>query len=121
MNIVSRTSNWNRLSVRLPALIALFAAVTGLVSGSIAYYVAHDSYVSTAKHQMELIRNERSRAVVTLIEDMRISLASLASRPGLGKDVEILSADFAALDSEKRGALIKRYTVESPYPPDSRS
>ena len=115
------SERWNRLSFRLPALIALFAAITGLVSGSIAYYVAYDSYVDLAKERMEMVRNERIRAVTTLINDTRIGLESLASRPGLGHDLDALADTFAKLSDEQRSSLVKRYTTENPFPEDSRS
>jgi len=41
--------------IRLPALIAFFAAATGLVSGSIAYMVAYGSYVALARERMEIV------------------------------------------------------------------
>ena len=81
MEVPGASRYWGRMAFRLPALIALFAAIAGLVSGAIAYYVAYDSYVDQAKERMELVRNERSRAVTELIDEYRIGLASLATRP----------------------------------------
>ena len=51
---------WNRLSFRLPLLIALFSAATGVISAGIAYYVTSHAFIDTAKERMELVRNERA-------------------------------------------------------------
>ncbi len=112
---------WNRLSVRLPVMIALFAALTGAVAGTISYVVAERSLVNIARERMELVRNERARAVATYFENQRIGLASLVSRPGLAKDISDFSHEFLSLDAVQRDALIASYTTDNPYPPDSRS
>jgi PAS domain S-box-containing protein len=113
--------SWNRLSIRLPVLIALFAAVTGIGAGLISYNVAQRSLLDLAKDRMELVRNERARAVTTLIDEMRIGLSSFATRPMLAHDIEGLSAAFEKLDEKQRSGLIGAYTDTSPYPRGSRS
>ncbi len=112
---------WNRLSVRLPAMIALFAALTGAVAGAISYFVAERGLVNIAKERMELVRNERARAVAAYIENQRIGLATLAMRPGLGDEILDFSNELMKLSETERAALIAAYTTDNPYPPDSRS
>lgn len=115
------TSRWDRLSFRLPVLIAVFAALTGIVAGGISYIVAERGLVEIAKERMELVRNERARAVTTYIENTRISLASLVTRPGLADDIIDFSREFTRLTETQRTALIKAYTDDNPFPPGSRS
>src|SRR4051812_9841671 len=101
---------WNRLSFRLPVLIALFAAVTGLVSGGIAYAVAHQTYVSLAKERMELVRNERSRAVLQQIDNYRTGLGSLVTRPGVAEMISAFSNALERLSPDQRKTVIELYT-----------
>jgi hypothetical protein len=75
MNTSPTARRWNRLSFRLPALIVMFAAVTGIVGGSIAYALARQGFIEVAKERVELVRNERARAITTLVDDIRIGLA----------------------------------------------
>src|SRR6185369_472433 len=76
--IVPVVSNrWGRMAFRLPALIALFAALAGLVAGGISYYVASDSYVKQTMDRMDIVRNERSRALLALMHEYRVGLGSL--------------------------------------------
>src|SRR4051812_28745957 len=98
---------WSRLSFRLPALIVMFAAVTGVIGGGIAYYIAERGFLAEAKERVELVRNERARAVSTLINDTRIGLASLVTRPGLAQDFEDLSREFHKLTDPQRQAVIQ--------------
>jgi PAS domain S-box-containing protein len=121
MNVPVRSNRWGRMAFRLPALIALFAALAGLFSGGIAYYVAHDSYVQQARDRMDLVRNERSRAVLALINEYRIGLASLATRPAIGEDISTFSDAMTGLDESGREALITLYTTGNPFPSDSRA
>ena len=114
-------ASWNRLSFRLPALIVVFAAATGVVAGVISYHVAKNSLVETAKERMELVRNERARAVTTLLDDMRIGLTSFASRPTLARDIEELEDAFQQLGDVQRDAVIAAYTVGNPYPAGTRA
>ncbi len=113
--------NWQRLSFRLPALIVMFAAMTGIVGGSIAYYLAREGFIDAAKDRVELVRNERARAITTLVDDIRIGLASLVTRPGLARDIKELSTELHKLGDAQRDALLKGYTVNSPFPVGSRS
>jgi PAS domain S-box-containing protein len=105
----------------LPALIALFAALTGLVSAGIAYYVAYDGYVDQAKDRMSLVRNERARAVQSLIHDYRIGIGSLVTRPAIGSDIADFAQALGELNKNDREALLKRYTADNPFPADSRA
>ena len=121
MNVPGASKYWGRMAFRLPVLIALFAAIAGLVSGAIAYYVAYGSYVDREKERMELVRNERSRAVIALIENYRVGLGSLATRQGIGADIEAFSGALAGMGDAERGSVIKGYTSGNPFPADSRS
>ncbi len=112
---------WNRLSVRLPVMIAVFAALTGIVAGAVSYLVAERGLVEIAKERMELVRNERTRAVTQLLNDARVGLGSLVTRPGLAEDIKEFSREFTRLNDAERSALINIYTVGNPYPPRSRS
>jgi len=62
-----------------------------------------------------------ARAITTLVEDTRVGLASLITRPGLARDVEELSAEFNKLDAQRRKDLIEGYTDQNPFPLGSRS
>ena len=120
--IISRIADrWSHLSFRLPVLIVMFAAMTGIVGGSIAYYIAREGFIATAKERVELVRNERARAITTLIDDIRVGLASLVTRPGLARDIKELSAELHKLADPQRDALIKGYTANSAFPSGSRS
>ena len=121
MNVLAKSNRWARIAFRLPALIALFAALTGLVSAGIAYYVAYDGYVDQAKDRMSLVRNERARAVVSLINDYRIGIGSLVTRPAIGNDIMDFSQALDIMSKSERDALLKRYTAGNPFPADSRS
>ncbi|MGE3334124.1 MAG: PAS domain S-box protein [Rhodospirillaceae bacterium] len=112
---------WDRLSFRLPAMIAMFAALTGLVAGTVSYLVAERGLVEIAKERMELVRNERIRAVTSYINDTRVGLASLVTRPGLADDIRELSQTFTALDETKKAAVIDGFTTNNPFPFGSRS
>ncbi len=114
-------TGWNKLSIRLPLLIAFFAALTGITAGTISYFVAHDGFVSIGKERMELLRNERSRAVTALIESNRSGLSSLVTRPGLAEDIQEFSREFLRLNEDKRRALLTAYTSENPFPEGARS
>ncbi len=121
MNPSSILARWRHLSFRLPALIVMFAAVTGLVGGSIAYTIAREGFIETAKERVELVRNERARAITTLVEDIRIGLASLVTRPGLAHDIRELSTELHKLGDKQREAVVAGYAANSPFPADSRS
>ncbi len=121
MKTSSLFAGWNRLSFRLPALIVMFAAMTGIVGGSIAYYLAREGFIDAAKERVELVRNERARAVTALVDDIRIGLASLATRPGLARDLKDLSTELDKLGDARRDALIKGYTANNPFPTGSRA
>ena len=121
MSISSLFAGWNRLSFRLPALIVTFAAATGIVGGSIAYYIAREGFIEGAKERVELVRNERARAITALVEDTRVALGTLVTRPGLAHDIKELSVEFHKLGDPQRDALIKGYTVNSQFPVGSRS
>src|SRR5262245_40995941 len=99
-------NRWSRLSFRLPVLIVLFATITGVVGGGIAYYIARERFIDAAKERAELVRNERARAVTALIGDIRMGLASLITRPGLARDLEELSTEFHKLGGPQREALV---------------
>jgi PAS domain S-box-containing protein len=114
-------SRWNRLSFRLPALIVMFATITGVVGGGIAYYIARQELIEAAKERTEIVRNERARAVQALVNDIRVGLASLVTRPGLARDLEDLSAEFRKLSDERREALVAGYTVNNRFPLGARS
>ncbi|MGE4064127.1 MAG: PAS domain S-box protein [Rhodospirillaceae bacterium] len=113
--------HWNRLSVRLPVMIALFAALTGLVAGAISYVVAERGLVDIARERMELVRNERARAVTQFVQDARIGLGSLVTRPGLADDIKEFSREFLRLDDVQRSALVASYASNNPFPAGSRS
>jgi PAS domain S-box-containing protein len=115
------TRKWHRLSFRLPALIAIFAAAAGLVSAGISYAVAYQSYVSLAKERMELVRNERARAVVGLIERYRTGLASLAAEPGISSRIDAFSRAMDRMAADQKRILIEGYTTANPFPEGSRS
>jgi PAS domain S-box-containing protein len=119
MNAITR--KWQRLSFRLPALIAIFAAATGLVTAGISYGVAHQSYVALAKQRMELVRNERSRAVLSLIERYRAGLAAVAFDPGLAARIDSFSLALQRLGADQRRGVIELYTTANPFPEDSRA
>ncbi len=121
MNILAIAKHWERLSFRLPALIALFAAASGLVSGAISYTVAHQSYIALAKDQMEEVRNERSRAVLALFERYRVGLGSLVTDTGLAADIGAFSRALNRLSTDQRKTLIETYTTASPFPAGSRA
>jgi PAS domain S-box-containing protein len=99
----------------------MFAAMTGLLGGAIAYSIARDGFIESAKERVELVRNERARAITTLVNNLRIGLASLITRPGLARDLEELSAEFHKLGDKQREAVVIGYTVNSPFPVGSRS
>src|SRR4051812_38537619 len=88
MNVLAIARYWERLSFRLPALIVVFAATAGLVSGAISYAVAHQSYIALAKERMAQVRNERSRAVLALVERYRAGLGSLVVESGIAENLE---------------------------------
>src|SRR5690242_703628 len=115
------TRNWQKLSFRLPALIAIFAAAAGLVSAGISYGVAHQSYVTIAKQRMELVRNERSRAVLALIDQYAKGLAALASEPGNSARIDAFARALDRLSADQKKSLIALYTTENPFPEGSRS
>jgi PAS domain S-box-containing protein len=115
------TERWNRLSFRLPFMIAAFAALTGLVGGGISYFIAERSLVEIAKERMELVRNERARAVNTYIENTRVGLSSLVTRPGLADDINEFSQTFLGLSEAERAAVIDGFTTGNPFPAGSRS
>lgn len=115
------TDRWSRLSFRPPVLIVMFAAITGLVGGSIAYYFAREGFINAAKERVELVRNERARAITALVQDIRIGLASLVTRPGLARDIRELSAELQKLGEQQREVVVSGYTVKSAFPMGSRS
>jgi hypothetical protein len=55
------SNKWSKLSFRLPALIIMFATITGLLGSGIAYYIAREGFIEAAKERVELVRNERAR------------------------------------------------------------
>jgi PAS domain S-box-containing protein len=119
MNAITR--NWQKLSFRLPALIAIFAAAAGLVSAGISYGVAHQSYVALAKDRMELVRNERARAVLSLIERYRIGLAALAAEPDIAARIDTFARAMQRLSVDQKKLLLEGYTTANPFPEDSRA
>ncbi|WP_395018608.1 ATP-binding protein [Dongia sp.] len=119
MNAITR--NWQKLSFRLPALIAIFAAAAGLVSAGISYGVAYQSYVALAKERMELVRNERARAVLNVMDHYRIGLAALAAEPDVPVRIDAFSRALRRLSTDQRRLLIESYTTANPFPADSRA
>jgi PAS domain S-box-containing protein len=119
MNAITR--NWQKLSFRLPALIAIFAAAAGLVSAGISYGVAYQSYVTIAKQRMELVRNERSRAVLALIDQYAKGLAALASEPGNSARIDAFARAMDRLSVDQKKSLLALYTTENPFPEGSRA
>ena len=121
METPSVVARWNRLSFRLPVLIVMFAAITGIVGGSIAYTIAREGFIEAAKERVELVRNERARAIRTLVDDIRVGLASLVTRPGLARDLRELSTELQKLDTKQRDTVVKGYAENSRFPVGSRS
>src|SRR5262249_27308053 len=66
-------------------------------------------------------RNERARAITNLVDGIRVDLASLATRPGLGRNLEDLAAEFHKLNEAQRQSIIAGYTINNPFPLGTRS
>lgn len=112
---------WSRLSFRLPMLIALFALLTGAIAGGIGYYVSRMGFEQMAEDRVEIVRNERARAITTLGEDARVALATFVAQPGVATELTDLAAAFAKLDAKQQGDVIAAYTTGNPFPADARS
>ncbi len=112
---------WSRLSFRLPMLIALFALLTGAIAGGIGYYVSRMGFEQMAEDRVEIVRNERARAIATLGEDARVALATFVAQPGVATELADLAAAFAKLDAKQQGDVIAAYTTGNPFPADARS
>jgi PAS domain S-box-containing protein len=121
MKLPNIGQRWNTIAFRLPLLIAVFAALTGAVAGAISYAVAYSSFMDIAKDRVEIVRNERARAVSNLIDEVRIGLSSLVTRPGLAEDILEFSRALNHLNDKERADLIASYTTANPFPPDTRS
>ncbi|MGZ6253151.1 MAG: PAS domain S-box protein, partial [Candidatus Binataceae bacterium] len=113
-------NRWDRLSFRLPLLIVLAAIATGSVTLWLAVSGASDTFITQRKERMELVRNERERAIQSMFKNVRNDLGVLAVRASTVRDLRELSADLRSLSEEKRKALIAAFVDNNPYPTGSR-
>jgi len=111
---------WDQLSFRFPILIVLFSVLVGMAVGAIALYVANRGLVDAYKENMVVLRNERSRAIASEIDQKVRLLETFAHAPVGMNGVSEFGKAFRALDASGRAAVIKAYTEDNRFPKDNR-
>lgn len=108
--------NKQRLTLKLPLMVAGIAGAAALAVGAGAYVLSANALRESVEERLTTIAEIRAEGAVNLFDAYGRELVTIASTPLVIDAVTGFSTDFAALGPEAARVLQQAYIADNPHP-----